>query len=107
MAAPDASNKSSLSTSAALNGTICASPSNPSCSGGEPLVRLVCFGPGYGEGGPVRMFLVYRDEQGETRSFRLEGKPVTIGRETVRDFVLEDRQVSRHHASIEVVSSSY
>jgi hypothetical protein len=52
--------------------------------------------------------LVYRDEQGSTRTFPLAGaKALTIGRDRSRDLVLEDRQVSRHHASIEVVSGSF
>jgi hypothetical protein len=52
--------------------------------------------------------LVYRDELGSTRTFPLEGEePVTIGRERTRHLVLDDRQVSRHHASIELVSGSF
>lgn len=52
--------------------------------------------------------LVYRDAVGATQSFSLEGRrSATIGRGSERELVLEGRQVSRRHASIERVSSSY
>jgi hypothetical protein len=51
--------------------------------------------------------LVYRDELGSMRVFPLEARGVTIGRDRGRDVVLDDRQVSRLHATIEEVGDNF
>lgn len=52
--------------------------------------------------------LVYRDAQGGTKSFSLEGRlEASVGRGNERDLVLSDRQVSRHHATFEQLAGTF